>query len=1000
MRLAEEVATAVRLLQEIRLPEGSNDDLELLLSALQSPFLNEIIGVQDSLRDVEDTFAKHPSLVSDDFQVQGKRLRLLNPPLPSPANELPVEGGGAVGGHHFHGGRHVGVQPDVEPSALSEWQARAGRGRQVFVLTLKKPPGATLGFTLVGLKSHVHGELGIYVQEIQPGGLAAADGQLREGDQVIGINGKALDQDITHEAAIELLQAAYGSVQLVVAREFQSVLPPPPVPSVSRQSAAPQTGAGPTVFSPSPTEGEESSYADDSVCCLEEVLLGSRSAEVEEIELTNDENSGLGFGIVEKQRSGKKGVFIKTIVPYGIAARDGRLQSGDLLLMIGEEVLRGMNSEEVAAVLWKAGHRVRLVVARAADPRQPSTRGLPQIDVEQLADPEQALSLSHQIRSMVKPEEVSSSDEEEEGSEDRRSNSETVQRVTAELPEVETFEVVLIKDSLGLGITIAGYVCEEQGLRGVFVKNISRDSAADRSKMIRINDQIIEVDGVSLSGFNNHQAVELLRSTGKAVQLKLARYLRGPRLELLQEALSSQQLESGSASKNQAPQYQNVYAQKVGLPPPPPPLPPTVVEGVTQDETSTDDLGIPPPPTEAADGGSPPLITTPPPSDLPPLIPATSSPPPFSSPYHQPPQTPSPPMALGGPYSPIHPQPTTMGLPPPPTLPQEQSPPSAVIPTTYVPQEKPSEIVQRWSAQFSSSRVRIVMAQILRLESDSTLGINLQEGGWDMDVMTDSDTTDGEGSKSAQNTFPRHFVTYITQDGPVGRDGTVQVGDELLEVDGVVLQGKEPSEVLAIMRCLPRRDTLNMVVARAQQDLMLEEEDGGYDIMNVASTIGRPRSADEGYEPHQRPSSAGALIKSKSEGSLSSSLHDSPSLSKSRSLEPLDAPALWCTETEVIELIKGDGGLGFSILDYQDPVNPTETMIVVRSLVQGGVAHLDGRLVPGDRIIAVNEICLKNSTLDAAVGVLKGAPRGIVQIEVAKPLGKDDIDGAMSLQSD
>ena len=57
---------------------------------------------------------------------------------------------------------------------------------------------------------------------------------------------------------------------------------------------------------------------------------------------------------------------------------------------------------------------------------------------------------------------------------------------------------------------------------------------------------------------------------------------------------------------------------------------------------------------------------------------------------------------------------------------------------------------------------------------------------------------------------------------------------------------------------------------------------------------------------------------------------------KSRSLEPLTSLAMWCEEIIQIELVKGDRGLGFSILDYQDPMNKEETVVVIRSLVPGG----------------------------------------------------------------
>jgi multiple PDZ domain protein len=56
-----------------------------------------------------------------------------------------------------------------------------------------------------------------------------------------------------------------------------------------------------------------------------------------------------------------------------------------------------------------------------------------------------------------------------------------------------------------------------------------------------------------------------------------------------------------------------------------------------------------------------------------------------------------------------------------------------------------------------------------------------------------------------------------------------------------------------------------------------------------------------------------------------------------------------------IELVKGERGLGFSILDYQDPLRPSHTLVVIRSLVPGGVAQQDGRLIPGDRLLFVND---------------------------------------------
>lgn len=61
-------------------------------------------------------------------------------------------------------------------------------------------------------------------------------------------------------------------------------------------------------------------------------------------------------------------------------------------------------------------------------------------------------------------------------------------------------------------------------------------------------------------------------------------------------------------------------------------------------------------------------------------------------------------------------------------------------------------------------------------------------------------------------------------------------------------------------------------------------------------------------------------------------------------------------------------------------------MIVIRSLVPGGVAERDGGLLPGDRLMYVNSTDLESASLEDAVQALKGVKLGRVQIGVAKPL--------------
>ena len=68
------------------------------------------------------------------------------------------------------------------------------------------------------------------------------------------------------------------------------------------------------------------------------------------------------------------------------------------------------------------------------------------------------------------------------------------------------------------------FVLLAEDLCGIFVKSVIEGSMADRSGCIMVNDQITQVDGTSLAGISNQQAVEILKNTGPLVQVNFSQY--------------------------------------------------------------------------------------------------------------------------------------------------------------------------------------------------------------------------------------------------------------------------------------------------------------------------------------------------------------------------------------------------------------------------------------------------------------------------------------------
>ncbi|XP_069634222.1 partitioning defective 3 homolog isoform X14 [Haliaeetus albicilla] len=194
---------------------------------------------------------------------------------------------------------------------------------------------------------------------------------------------------------------------------------------------------------------------------------------------------GLGFSITSRDVpiGGSAPIYVKNILPRGAAIQDGRLKAGDRLIEVNGVDLTGKTQEEVVSLLrsTKMGGTVGLLIFRQEEtfhPRELSAeQSQSQIPKETKAEEEELVLTPDGTREFL------------------------------------TFEVPLNDSgSAGLGVSVKGNRSKENHADlGIFVKSIINGGAASKDGRLRVNDQLIAVNGESLLGKTNQDAMETLR---------------------------------------------------------------------------------------------------------------------------------------------------------------------------------------------------------------------------------------------------------------------------------------------------------------------------------------------------------------------------------------------------------------------------------------------------------------------------------------------------------
>ncbi|KAK8405635.1 hypothetical protein O3P69_001861 [Scylla paramamosain] len=336
---------------------------------------------------------------------------------------------------------------------------------------------------------------GLLVEGVEPAGRIARDGRIQVHDRIIEINGRSLN-NVTFQKAQEIFKDAMQTPEL----RLQVVK--------GRGSNHQRQGSCTELV-----EGEERTVGGAKVASVtatrkvgsmslssrtQAVILQSNTRKLGRrvtVNLTKGPH-GLGFSITTRDNpaGGEAPIYIKNILPKGAAIEDGTLRIGDRLLEVNGVAVTGNSQSEVAGLLRQIpiGGTATLIVSRQ------DQRGNEAAPVDSVADEDK--SSSPQLPRQL-PLEKSADDS---------------LMFPWKQREILMFEIpVHDSERAGLGVSVKGKTSSGPNGSvdlGIFVKNVIHGGAASRDGRLLQNDQLVNINGLSLLGKPNSEAMKTLRT--------------------------------------------------------------------------------------------------------------------------------------------------------------------------------------------------------------------------------------------------------------------------------------------------------------------------------------------------------------------------------------------------------------------------------------------------------------------------------------------------------
>ncbi|XP_011872104.1 PREDICTED: partitioning defective 3 homolog [Vollenhovia emeryi] len=396
-------------------------------------------------------------------------------------------------------------------------------GQDVREIVIKNEAGP-LGLHVVPCYDLLGNDQGLRVEGIEPNGRIARDGQIDLHDNIIKINGHNLLR-IPFSKVQEIFRACINDpcLQISVVKHKTNM----------RGEKSLHKSHGNT------SGGSEKAEGDESVkrlqCSNYNLLQTANTRKIGrmiEIELVKGGN-GLGFSVTTRDNpaGGHCPIYIKNILPKGAAVEDGRLRPGDRLLEVNNKEMTGKSQAEVVSLLRSipAGGKVRLMVSRQEEISSniPDSQGIATSAVASVA----SAAASPAAETLDNSKYWSALNRSPAKSEAHDKAAVHGYDKCAYKPIKSSEDVVLSPrknrvimnldipvhdtEKAGLGVSVKGKTNSSEDNSGmdlgIFIKSVIHGGAASRDGRLRTNDQLLRVNGVSLLGLSNSEAMKTLR---------------------------------------------------------------------------------------------------------------------------------------------------------------------------------------------------------------------------------------------------------------------------------------------------------------------------------------------------------------------------------------------------------------------------------------------------------------------------------------------------------